>query len=55
MKSQAPGSGVVSHPIMAAANSHPSKLVQTGIVSALWIDLGLLSIRILCFSKLDEY
>ena len=41
-------------PNIAAENDHLSKLVQTGIVGALRIDLGLLSIKVLCFSKLDK-
>ena len=49
-----PGAGVVPRPIIAAENGHLSKVIQTGIVGALRIDLGLLSIRVLCFSKSDK-
>ena len=47
---------MVPCPNTTAENGHLSKLIQTGIVhvGTLRIDLGLLSIRVLCFSKLDE-
>ena len=48
------GAGVAPRPNMGAQNSHLSKLVKTGIAGVLRIDLGLLSIRVLCFSKSDE-
>ena len=49
LESQTPGAGVVPRPNMVTENCHLPKLVQTGIVGALRIDLGLLFIRILFF------
>ena len=40
-----PGAGVVPRPNIAAENCHLSKLVKTGIVVALRIDLGLLTLE----------
>ena len=41
-------------PNMAAGNGRIRKLLETRIAEALRIDLGLLSIRVLCFSKLEK-
>ena len=41
-------------PNMGAENWNFLKLLKTMIVGALWLRLGLLSIRILCFLKLDK-
>ena len=45
-------SGVVPRPNMAAGNGRIRKLLETRIVGALRIDLGLLSIRVLCFFEI---
>ena len=41
-------------PNMGAENLDFLKLLKNMIVGALWLRLGLLSIRILCFSKSDK-
>ena len=41
-------------PHMGAENWNFLKLLKTMIVGALWLRLGLLSIRILCFLKSDK-
>ena len=43
------GAGVAACPNMGAQNIQLTELLKTMIVGALWIDLGLLSIRVLCF------
>ena len=53
-ESRTHSTGVVPRPNVAAENGRLSGLVEAGIVSALRMDLGLLSIRVLCFSKSDK-
>ena len=53
-KFQTPGAGVAPHPNMGAENWNFLKLLKTMIVGTLWLCLGLLSIRILCFLESDK-
>ena len=48
------GAGVAPRPNMGAQNGNIWKSTKTGIASALRIDLGLLSIRVVYFSKSGE-
>ena len=54
LKSQTPRRRRGATPKYGRRKCHLSKFVQTGIVSALQINLGLLSIRVLCFSKSEK-